>query len=173
MKYKELFDYLGKKCNFRKKKGIPTWNCDNELTFTKEFCKKHKLNFERIKKRLEDTGGYCDCEVLFNSIHKINNLEDLQIKTYKIQGMGDEEYVKSCAYCRGNEICNVCRYYPEDISKHKHKFSYIKTLIKSNIFRRIFNMELRTKMYRCPCGKIRQEGHQINKLPQFWDETLV
>ena len=78
MKYKELFDYLSKKCNFRKVKGKTIWVCDNKLTFTEEFCKKHLLDFKEIKKRLNDASGYCDCEVLFNSVWKIDSQEDLK-----------------------------------------------------------------------------------------------
>ena len=78
MKYKKLFDYLEKKSNFRKVKTEDTWTCYNDLRFTKQFCKENKLNFEELKKKLEDTGGFCDCEVLFNSAEKIK--EDEEIK---------------------------------------------------------------------------------------------
>lgn len=77
MKYEKLYDYLRKKCNFRKEKGKDTWTCFGDLRFVKEFCKKHNLNFKKIKERVEGTGGYCDCEVLFNSTEKINDNEVL------------------------------------------------------------------------------------------------
>ena len=102
--------------------------------------------------------------------------EETKQKIYKLQGMGNEEYVRVDGYCpckSDNETCNFCKFIPKDMLNHIHKFIYIKTLIKSNLFRYLFNCELRTKMYRCACGEIRQEGHYIKKLPQFWDETFI
>jgi len=84
MKYQELFDYLEGKCDFKeiknksKAKKDYTWNCDCKLTFTKQFCKKNKLDFEKVKKRLNNTGGYCDCEVIFNSAEKIKGSEEIK-----------------------------------------------------------------------------------------------
>ena len=78
MKYEELFKYLNEKCDFCRVKGNPkalTWTCNGKLDFTKEFCKTNKLNFKNVKKRLNNTGGFCDCEVLFNSAEKIKMSE--------------------------------------------------------------------------------------------------
>ncbi len=84
MKYQKLFDYLEGKCNFKeiktksKTKKDYTWKCDRKLSFTNQFCKKNKLDFEKVKKRLEDTGGYCDCEVLLNSAERIKGSEEIK-----------------------------------------------------------------------------------------------
>ena len=76
--YQDLFEYLDEKCNFNDGKGDKTtWVCDNKLTFTKEFCTKNKLDFEEIKVALEGSGGYCDCEVLFNSMENLDENEEL------------------------------------------------------------------------------------------------
>ena len=45
-------------------------------TIHNALYKKHNLNFPQIKKKLEKTGGFCDCEVLFNSTEKIDG-EDI------------------------------------------------------------------------------------------------
>ena len=82
MKWKDLFDFVEEKCNFHEKEegnnDSLTWTCYRDLRFVKEFCKKHKLNFKKIKKKLDKTGGFCDCEVLFNSVGRINGEEDLK-----------------------------------------------------------------------------------------------
>ena len=84
MKYQELFDYLEGKCDFKeiktksKTKKDYTWKCDGKLTFVRQFCEENKLDFKKLKKRLGDTGGYCDCEVIFNSAEKIKGSEDLK-----------------------------------------------------------------------------------------------
>jgi hypothetical protein len=67
LKWDNLFDYLEVKVNFHKVKGKTTWTCDNQLTFTKEFCDINNLDFEKVKSTLNTFGGYCDCEVLFNA----------------------------------------------------------------------------------------------------------
>jgi hypothetical protein len=66
MKYEELFAYIEEKCNFQGVDEDATWKCDGKLTFTKSFCKEHGLDFNKIKVRLNELGGNCDCEVLFN-----------------------------------------------------------------------------------------------------------
>ena len=80
--YGDLFDYLDNACDFKQsEKGNPesiTWICDSELTKTKEFCKIHDIDFSVVESRLESTGGYCDCEVLFNSADNILRSEVLK-----------------------------------------------------------------------------------------------
>lgn len=70
MEYTDLFTYLNKRCNFHyTKKNNPdslTWTCHSDLRFTEEFCKKHNLDFVRVRHILEFFGGFCDCEVLMN-----------------------------------------------------------------------------------------------------------
>lgn len=92
----------------------------------------------------------------------------------KLRGMGNEEYIRECAYCRNDgETCNVCRFRPKDMFKHKHKFTYRKILVKKNWLRRLFNKEHRTRMYKCPCGETRQEGYFIKQLPIDWEWTYI
>ena len=68
----DLFDYVAKKCNFHEdKKKEMRWTCHKDLRFTRQFCKENKLDFEKVRKLLEHSGGYCDCEVLFNSSEKV------------------------------------------------------------------------------------------------------
>jgi len=67
LQWDALFGFLEAKVNFRKVKSKDTWTCDNQLTFTKEFCDANNLDFEKIKATLNTFGGFCDCEVLFNS----------------------------------------------------------------------------------------------------------
>mgnify|MGYP001558143281 CR=1 FL=1 len=74
MKYKDLYDYLEVKCDFKEK--IPgdsssiTWKCKG-FDFTEEFCKDNNIDFSKLKKTLNKNGGYCDCEVLFNVTERI------------------------------------------------------------------------------------------------------
>ena len=75
MNFDTLFCYLEKECNFRKEDGKETWTCDGTLKSTKKFCERNSLDFEKVKERLGETGGYCDCEVLFNSINRIKCAE--------------------------------------------------------------------------------------------------
>jgi hypothetical protein len=72
--YDNLFKYLEEKCNFRKRKsdGEIIWNCDGQLTFTKQFCDDNKLNFKTVEDMVKKYGGYCDCEVLFNAVERID-----------------------------------------------------------------------------------------------------
>jgi len=68
--YKDLFKYVERKCNFHyKRKNDPeslTFTCHGDLRFTEAFCKRHKLDFQRVKHILEFFGGFCDCEILLN-----------------------------------------------------------------------------------------------------------
>lgn len=75
--YLDLFQFVEKKCNFKDNKGL-AWTCYHNLKFTKEFCKKNKLDFAKIEKRLHKHGGFCDCEVIFNAWGKINEKEVLK-----------------------------------------------------------------------------------------------
>jgi hypothetical protein len=48
-----------------------TWNCDNELTHTRRILGDMGLTWEQIEaatEELEDLGGHCDCEVMFNVV---------------------------------------------------------------------------------------------------------
>lgn len=60
--FPKLFDFIDQKLSNAK--------CSNDYKFTKIFCTKNKLDFEKLTAWLQndDNGYYCDCEVL--------NLED-------------------------------------------------------------------------------------------------
>ncbi|WP_395062589.1 DUF2695 domain-containing protein [Flavobacterium sp.] len=60
--FPKIFDFLDQ--------NLSNSNCTNEYKFTEIFCKKNKLDFEKLTNWLknDDNGYYCDCEVL--------NLED-------------------------------------------------------------------------------------------------
>ena len=40
--------------------------CDHTLTFTKKWSEANGIDFNIIKTWLNEHGGFCDCEVLFN-----------------------------------------------------------------------------------------------------------
>ena len=87
MKWKDLFKFLKgeEACNFRKVKGETTWSCDSKtLTFTQNFCEEHGIDFEKVKQICNDTGGYCDCEVLFNTVSCVNGEEELPERVMKM-----------------------------------------------------------------------------------------
>ena len=76
--YGDLFDFVEEKCNFRiTHVGKTVWTCYKDLRFTKEFCEKNKVDFDKVKEALESTGGFCDCEVVFNSSDKIATNREL------------------------------------------------------------------------------------------------
>ena len=77
MKYKQFFDFLKEKCNFRHENGELVWECNWDLKFTEMFCQENKLNFEKVKARLNNTEGFCDCEALFNSVKCISGNEEI------------------------------------------------------------------------------------------------
>ena len=81
--WKNLFDFLeGKKgCNFRETKSSSmTWDCNTTLKKTEAFCKKNNIDFETVETMCQNTGGYCDCEVIWNSMDKIKGNLKLPIK---------------------------------------------------------------------------------------------
>ena len=75
--YVDLFNYVSRRCDIREEDGHYLWVCKNDLSFTREYCDWHGLDFEAIKKRLNETDGYCDCEVLMNSTESIPDDEPL------------------------------------------------------------------------------------------------
>lgn len=85
--FKDLFDFVEKKCDFRymkrRKKIVKNvvWTCYGNLKFTSEFLRENIPNITdsiNIIKRLNHTGGYCDCEVIFNSKEVIDGEEKLE-----------------------------------------------------------------------------------------------
>ncbi len=75
----------------------------------------------------------------------------------KMEGMGDEKYIRKggCCPCKhDNEWCNFCKFEPKYPSKHKHKFFYIKTIVKKRFFGLIKKVII---INRCPCGEYGNE----------------
>lgn len=72
MKWIELFDYLANTLYGGIKDIQMSGYCCDDLRYTEGFCEKHNLDFLKIKEILEETGGFCDCEVLLNSAFGIN-----------------------------------------------------------------------------------------------------
>ena len=70
-----LFDYVEEKCNFHEEgKGMEkkaVWTCFHDLRFVKEYCVLVDVSFPAVQAVLGRAGGYCDCEVIFNSTEKI------------------------------------------------------------------------------------------------------
>lgn len=63
----QYYDYLYEKLDFKEDaNGKVTWVCNGDLQFSEQFCKENKVNWGMVKQILENHGGYCDCEVLFN-----------------------------------------------------------------------------------------------------------
>jgi len=87
--WKELFDFLEEKVNFHYKKEQSktpeniSWICFGDLRFVEAFCKTRNLDTSAVIKRLNETGGYCDCEVLFNSVANIDSNEIMPVKPIK------------------------------------------------------------------------------------------
>jgi hypothetical protein len=69
--YDDLFEHIALCCNLREKDGKDVWDCKGNLAFTRGFCNTYGFDFDAVKARLNVTGGYCDCEVLLNSMDTI------------------------------------------------------------------------------------------------------
>jgi len=69
MKWRDLFSFL--------RKALRTHPCNGTLEYTKLFCDQTGLDFEFISKRLYETGGFCDCEVLMNSTLSIDREKEM------------------------------------------------------------------------------------------------
>ncbi len=63
----ELFDFLDGK--------LTENECDHTLNSTREFARNHTLPEERLIVWLEQSGGYCDCEVLANVEQVVEDAE--------------------------------------------------------------------------------------------------
>ena len=51
--------------------------CDNTLFFTEEWLTEHHIeNVPAVVELLEENGGFCDCEVLFNAMDRLLEDED-------------------------------------------------------------------------------------------------
>ena len=73
--YGDLFGFIEDKVNFHKDdKGKLQGNCSGtiERPFVKEFFASNPIDSEaqeRVLKIFNETGGWCDCEILMNSAH--------------------------------------------------------------------------------------------------------
>lgn len=45
--------------------------CDHTLKQVKMFCEANDLSFEELSQTLNDLSGFCDCEVLMNSVERV------------------------------------------------------------------------------------------------------
>ena len=65
-----LGEYLDSTLNFRQTPTGPAWDCDNTLAKTTTWLSQHigLFNMVPVVDELNDNGGYCDCEVMFNVI---------------------------------------------------------------------------------------------------------
>ena len=54
----QLFDYLDE--------GLEKRGCNHDFSLTEEFFKDKDINITKVLELLEENGGYCDCEVIFN-----------------------------------------------------------------------------------------------------------
>jgi len=61
---KQLFEYLCRNIS----------DCDCTLRKTKDFLKSRNLDVDKTIAWLEQNGGYCDCEVIFNVKEKFGAL---------------------------------------------------------------------------------------------------
>lgn len=62
---KELFDWLDKK--------LANEDCDNTFKQTQTFIDSYNLPEKTLLEWVENQGGYCDCEILYNVYEQIEN----------------------------------------------------------------------------------------------------
>ena len=83
--FEDLFNWEEERCDLSKvsERKSDMWKCGGDLRFAKQFCDEKGIDFEAVKKLLNDAGGFCDCEVLFNSsimINKNKKLPKIEVK---------------------------------------------------------------------------------------------
>lgn len=74
-----LFEYLD---DFFYEKDVV--NCYHDYSFIRTFCKKNEINFDEFQPILEVTGGYCDCEVYFNTNRIVDHNSEIPLLKYKV-----------------------------------------------------------------------------------------
>ncbi|MBD3185739.1 DUF2695 domain-containing protein [Candidatus Bathyarchaeota archaeon] len=62
-----LMSIEGKKCKC---------NVDDPYSLTVQVVKELRFDIDHVIKRLKETGGYCDCETMFNSFEEILNTQN-------------------------------------------------------------------------------------------------
>ncbi len=65
---KKLFEYLNENLT----------DCDFSLALTEIFLDSLRVDKAKVKKWLQDMGGYCDCEVLSNVEENLKILSDIR-----------------------------------------------------------------------------------------------
>jgi hypothetical protein len=77
-----LFAHVDKQCNFHyegeKNADNFRWTCHHDLRFAKTFCEEKGVAWTQVKTRLHDTGGFCDCEILFNTVEHFSEAEEAE-----------------------------------------------------------------------------------------------
>ncbi len=48
--------------------GLAAQGCDNTLRSARTWARREKVRWSWLRSELEERGGFCDCEVLFNAI---------------------------------------------------------------------------------------------------------
>ncbi|MHA1927648.1 MAG: hypothetical protein ACTSV2_03600 [Candidatus Thorarchaeota archaeon] len=71
--YGDLFEYISVMFELKR-------NLTESLSYTHEFCEIHDLDYEAVKKRLNNTGGYDEGEVMMNSTESIPLFEKMPVK---------------------------------------------------------------------------------------------
>jgi hypothetical protein len=61
MKYGELYEYVDSMLSGDVR------GCNHNLKHCRTFAQINGLDWKRLKLHLEETGGYCDCEVMMNT----------------------------------------------------------------------------------------------------------
>lgn len=79
--WRDLFDFVLAKCNphYAGKRQQPErfrWTCHHNLGFTQEFLAKHpEVAWATVFNVLYETGGFCDCEIHWNSVRHFQKYE--------------------------------------------------------------------------------------------------
>lgn len=71
MKFEALYNYLESHMYDRDK--------EHPLYLVKKFCEFYELPFDRIKKIVNDFGGFTDTEILLNVVHKISGDREIEL----------------------------------------------------------------------------------------------
>ena len=84
MTYEDLFIYVFESLHERTGKLFGKVNlsdlaraCSGDLEIVRAFAHENNLYFDAIRAKLQQAGGYCDCEVLFHSRERIPRREAL------------------------------------------------------------------------------------------------
>ena len=63
---------LDMKLNYKEdKEGKASWNCNCDLSGTREILEFMAMDIEKSIKYMESNDGYCDCEVMMNVVQEV------------------------------------------------------------------------------------------------------